>query len=269
MADNLKEAKFPRYYSEKDIDPIMEWLKKYWNIKALPKGYKEFTKDYEDYQGMESLDEKGMMDSFGGHDGSGTRDLPFPIRVSLEHIAYGDIGQGISPLRELVFALIAYGVSLGERRESAYENSNTNYRLKSIRHCMRFIQYKIRDGDTEKAELYKQELEELFNTKVDYMETVLKYNHLRDKVNKNRVLILITRSYGKRLYKEKIILSKNKFKVLSVVWGMLLDFNRGRSKENPVFKELRLELKKKGVILKHIKGENVTKDVFIFKPKSN
>ena len=106
---------------EKDLDfdkllsPIIEYIEKTWDIKVAPKGWDEFVEDYEDFKGMPVNKEK-IESTFKGMSDSSAGSFPFPIRTSLENVAYGDNCQGRTPLRELLGAILGYGIVAGMKR---------------------------------------------------------------------------------------------------------------------------------------------------------
>ena len=77
-------------------------------IKNLkPKGYDAFLEDYIDYDGMEELNERELIDDYDGMDFSALCSGEFPIIVSLPHVAYNDTNQGRKPLQVLVNAIFS------------------------------------------------------------------------------------------------------------------------------------------------------------------
>ena len=98
----------------KILESLVEHVEKTWDIKATPKGWKEFLADYEDYDGLPVEEE--VMDEFKGFDDSSAGVGSFPERISLPHVAYSETNQGRSPLHELLGATLAYGMMVGMKR---------------------------------------------------------------------------------------------------------------------------------------------------------
>lgn len=97
-------------------ESLLKYIRKYWKGTMKPKGYKAFTEDYEDYDGMEELDQKAIEKEFKGINASGTMSYSFPMQMSLPHTAYNDKCQGRDPLNTLVSAVLGHGMLIGEER---------------------------------------------------------------------------------------------------------------------------------------------------------
>lgn len=234
----------------KHVDALIKFIKEHWILRARPKGYDKFCEDYSDFKGMEELDEKKLMDSFEGHDAGGTTSFPFPMRISLPHVAYDDICQGREPIWILIGSIFAYGMLYGERYEQIYENSEMNSRITFIEHCIDFLRYReegLIEEDLAESELRKQKLKELLDTKIDLHEILNKYQTLEHQLSKRRALNIIR---DIRVC-DKIVIPKNSYKRLGILWELLRDLCRGYLRsENPVFVELRNELKAQGIAIK-------------------
>lgn len=255
--DELEKFDFSKH-----ADALRKYIKEHWNVSARPKGYAEFTKDYKDYQGQEELDEKAILEAFDGCNDTGACSFSFPMRLSLPHTAYDDICQGRKPFETLVGAIFGYGIAYGMRMEEVGDNTSTYYRLSSIRHCISMMEH---NRHPEKKELYRQELEDHFKVKIDHMITSDKYRRLRSEVDKRNVIPMI-RKMLKSTKSRMFILVQNKFKNQKPVFDILLDLCVGRiSKENPVFVDLRRELKQFGIILKMKSKRGTHPMVFTFK----
>lgn len=79
-----------------------------------PKGYAKFIKDYNDYSGMDSIDEKALCAEFDGHSvrcGSASS-FPLPVRIQLAHVAYDHIAQGRSPSYMLVATILSHFIGI-------------------------------------------------------------------------------------------------------------------------------------------------------------
>lgn len=79
-----------------------------------PKGYVEFTENYVEYDGMDTLDQEALGKDFDGHDFSGAGGFPLPEALSLPCIAYDDLDQGRDPLSVLLMRLFHQGVKIRE-----------------------------------------------------------------------------------------------------------------------------------------------------------
>ena len=86
--------------------------------KLKPKGWKEMAKDYNDYDGMEELDEKSLKESFKGMHFSTAVSFPFEVAVSLPHVMYDSKCQGRKPLEALIGAVLAHAYSVSENNNS-------------------------------------------------------------------------------------------------------------------------------------------------------
>jgi hypothetical protein len=98
---------------------LVEHILKHWNVSVKPKGYDNFLETYEDYEGMDNIDEDALQAEFNGHDsGFSVCGLPFPVALTKEHVAYDDTNQGRNPLECLVGAIYGYGLQFGQVIES-------------------------------------------------------------------------------------------------------------------------------------------------------
>jgi len=96
------------------VDPIVEYIKDTWEGDFKPKGYKEFIDNYQDYEGMNTVN----IDNYKGFlDGTATS-YSFPVATSLPHIAYDDLEQGRDPLQMLISSCISYGMNIQNRRNA-------------------------------------------------------------------------------------------------------------------------------------------------------
>jgi len=119
------------------VDHLLKWLKKYWNLgRPAPKGYQKFRKNYEDFAGMTPENEKEATENFDGLDDATAGSFCFPIKMSLPHIAYDDVGQGRRPLRMLIAGIFSYGIGYGQKVEAISTSSDTHFRINHLSHCM-------------------------------------------------------------------------------------------------------------------------------------
>lgn len=166
-------------------DILVNWIKKHWDIgEPAPKGYAEYMEDYEEFNGMEELDEKQIMKEFKGLDDSGAGNFSFPMSMSLPHIAYDDRGQGRNPLRMLVSCIFTYGIRYGQKLEAVYENSSMNYKVNHMKHCVGMAH-----GD-DLAEKITYELQHTDVARIgsNWMEVGKKWDKIREKVKEMRVV---------------------------------------------------------------------------------
>jgi hypothetical protein len=261
-------------YSE-HIEALLEYIKKYWNIRAIPKGYKAFCDDYTDFKGQ-GEDETALYEEFKGHGDGGTCSFGFPTRVSLPHVAYDDICQGRNPLNTLIGAVMAYGMIYGQRYEEVNENSTMNYRMKFASFAMEsMVFHRYTSLDHEKADLKEQEWKDYMDVKIDMHETMDKYRDLSRKLTKKRALIQLKHCFGshKSFHKGlrkggRIIITKNKkLKRRGPLWSHLFKLmGGGQSKDNPFTTELKKELREYGIVLtgKKSRRSMMSPDIYIF-----
>lgn len=107
---------------------IMEYLDKYWKIKAKPKGYDKYLETYEEYD-----TEDREYEFSGPLDVSASCD-EFPERISRSNVAYGDTQQGRTPVYELIGAVFAYGLNIGAQRQKI--NTEDMYALENIKNIL-------------------------------------------------------------------------------------------------------------------------------------
>jgi len=267
MAKPIKDLNNSDFNYSKQMGILIAYIKEHWNVSARPKGYKEFCENYTDFKGMEEEDQQTIINAFEGFDDSTAGSFSFPIRTSLPQVAYDDKCQGREPLETLLGAVFAYGMRYGMRYEEVSNRSDTHYRLHSIEHCI--SQIKWEKDDPEMQETYRNELNDLFNVLIDHMDTCTKYELIQDKILKERVKPLIV-SYCKHHFnrsKEPGIIVKTHHKRLNDIWETLFRYNVGhRSKEHPVYTELKKELKEKGIDLSRKKTKKDYEHIYILKP---
>lgn len=158
MAYSLKKLQYKDVSFDKEVEALLKYLRDTgWKISAKPTGYDEYRKTYQDFQGQEDLDEEALLKSFDGHDGAGTCSLPFPMRVSLPHVAYDDCCQGRKPLETLVGSILGYGMFLGMRVAEINTSSDIHYRMTWMGHAYNDLRY---EDNTELALLILKEIDE-------------------------------------------------------------------------------------------------------------
>jgi len=243
---------------------LRECIKKNFRISVVPNvkgGYKKYKETYEDYQGMEELDEKALLEEFNGFDNSTAGDFPFPIKVALPHVAYDDTNQGRNPFNVLVSAIFSYGIGYGEKLAGLYENSNCNYRMRFAMHALEFSHH----GDNEEIKyLYYQESQEIAKPGSDYMEIMDKYKYLRSVIKMKELHHLLREVFGGKL-KKRIAVVKSNYKRLGRIWEILSDMLQFDVCKK-ILPKLKQELRNIGVRFSIKKAEVLTGDVFIFSP---
>jgi hypothetical protein len=110
------------------MEAIMEYLDKYWDIDAKPKGYDKYLETYEEYNTEDiEYEFSGPLDTSASCD-------PFPYRISRSSVAYGDTQQGRTPTYELLGAVFAYGLNIGAQRQKI--NEDDMWVIKSAREIL-------------------------------------------------------------------------------------------------------------------------------------
>lgn len=105
-------------YSKDRVSELLKILKNEFPKfdKLAPRDYKKFLVGYSEFDGMEDIDEDGLMDAFCGHKTqcSDATSYDFPIRIQKEHIAYDDESQGRKPPLMLAYAFLGhlYGLEI-------------------------------------------------------------------------------------------------------------------------------------------------------------
>jgi hypothetical protein len=114
---DLKSAKLDDLnYFEDIANAVYDYIKKTWKCKVAPKGYKAFTADYEEYDGMEEVDHNAIKKAFKGFDDETAGSPSFPFKIAMPNVAYDDKEQGRNPLRCLIGAVLGYGMAIGKAR---------------------------------------------------------------------------------------------------------------------------------------------------------
>jgi hypothetical protein len=99
------------------VEPLVDYIKETWEGSILPKGYKEFINNYEEYKGMNDVN----IDCFTGFVNDTATSYSFPVATSIPHIAYDDREQGRDPLQMLISSCVSYGMQVQERRQALKE----------------------------------------------------------------------------------------------------------------------------------------------------
>lgn len=96
---------------EKISKSIIDFIKINWDVKAKPKDYAEFLKDYEEGKCMGE-----MVPEFKGFDDSTASKPSFASLMSTPSVAYSDKEQDRNPLHTMISSILAHGILIGERR---------------------------------------------------------------------------------------------------------------------------------------------------------
>jgi hypothetical protein len=121
---------------------LIEHLVLYWDglEKIQPKGYDDFIKDYEDFQGMDEWEAHAKPKQeaiFNGFNDASAGSFNFIAKTSLPHVAYDDLGQARSPLQTLIGACVSYGWACGEvygKKEGV-----NSFATEMISLCMKYV----------------------------------------------------------------------------------------------------------------------------------
>ena len=144
-------------------DAVYNYIMKYWTGTIKPKGYKKFLENYEDYAGMEDIDHAKLEDEFKGFKDGGACSFPFPIKVSLPHVAYDDTNQGRNPLRTLISACLGQGLVIGQKRGEL--NS-----LKALEILERSIKFEIAIAKETNKKVNIERIDNAFNFFKEYSQ---------------------------------------------------------------------------------------------------
>jgi hypothetical protein len=163
MAYKLKELKTMNDFKfDRELKAIMKLLKDTWDIKAAPKGYAKFMEDYNDYEGMEDVqeNEKQLLRNFKGHSDGTISSDGLVLRLTKEYVGYDDQNQvQEGPLEVLIQVILTHGIVLGQRLAEIDKKSEPYRRIQSIKHA-----YDMSDHtDKELGEIYYKEFEALLN----------------------------------------------------------------------------------------------------------
>jgi len=96
-----------------NVDHIVSFLKKFWNVKALPKDYLKYRRGYTDFDGMDTYPYDDMRHAFKGLDNQGAGHFDITRQLSAPDVVYGNCCQGRSPLHTLVGAIFGYAFQCG------------------------------------------------------------------------------------------------------------------------------------------------------------
>ncbi|CAG7579689.1 MAG: hypothetical protein SLAVMIC_00016 [uncultured marine phage] len=160
---NIKDATLDEINDFSEIAaPLVKFIRDNWSTDVKPKDYDEFMEDYEEYKGQGEdqyeLDFDGLLDG-GGYS------FPFPVKLATPYVAYDDNEQGRDPLQVMVGAILAYGISIGERREKL-DDSNDMF-IRNIK----WLLEDIKGGEIDNQEVLSRKAElGLSGLKIKYPE---------------------------------------------------------------------------------------------------
>jgi hypothetical protein len=249
---DIKSKNDIRFYQHSQA--LLEWIEKYWDVKAEPKGYAAARKNYKDYDGMDDIDEKAISKEFKGHGDGGTVSYNFPVRVSLPHVLYDDCGQGHKPLESLIGAILGYGMLLGERMAEVDETSEANYRLQHASHI--FFMSMCHEDDPQIKETYALEIRKILdpkNKQEPYEKFYKEFEGYRNDIYKERFKKALEEALTKS---NTLTLYSSKDEKKHYLWGFLWQISRSSQKRYEA-------------LLKELPGITITtdKDVFIVERK--
>lgn len=117
---NLNDIDISKFNFSAETDALFAFIKKRWNgVTSLkPKGYKKFTENYEDWDGMgewQENEKEKEEKAFEGFDDAGVRCDNIVGKISTPQVAYSDICQGSEPNRSLIGAILSYGMGIGAK----------------------------------------------------------------------------------------------------------------------------------------------------------
>jgi hypothetical protein len=84
--------------------------------KLKPQGWKKLAKNYNDYDGMDELDETNTL--FKGTNSAGATCGGFDHRTSLPQVMYDDKCQGRKPLETLIGAVLGHAYFISQKNNS-------------------------------------------------------------------------------------------------------------------------------------------------------
>jgi hypothetical protein len=168
----LKDLKTPQDFNyTEELKALLKLLKDTWDIKAAPKGYAKFMKDYTDYQGMEELPEDELIKNFGGCGDGSISSASLPIRLTKEHVGYEDRNQvNDGPLEVLIGVLLTHGLVIGQRMGEINRETEPYRRIADISYAFTMSDgddYKpdtVGDCEVEFQHIYRREFHALLNT---------------------------------------------------------------------------------------------------------
>lgn len=221
MAYRLKDIKTPQDFNyEKELKAILKLLQS-WDIKATPKGYAEFMKNYTDYQGMEELPEEELIKSFDGCGDGSISTSGLPIRLTREHVGYEDHNQvNGGPLEVLIGALLTHGLVIGQRMGEVDHNTEPYRRIDRIEHAFIMSGGDDHDNpDKELAAIYRKEFHALINDKRSLDEITKQFEGERRALSWGRFLPIITQYVEE--HRNFVAYQSSEDKVLAQIYGYI------------------------------------------------
>ena len=150
---STKELDFNGLDFSKDMKALISFVKARWEglSRLKPKGYKEFCKDYEDYQGMEDESLEDDVKKFKSFDDGTASSFSFPIKVSLPHVAYDDICQGRKPFEVLLSAFMSHGHARGKVFGKHDAINSLKSKLSYVMNCTMMNEFKNESEQTKEV----------------------------------------------------------------------------------------------------------------------
>lgn len=176
-----------------ELKALLKLLTTTWDIKAAPKGYAAFMKTYQDYQGMEEIEDQteALLKSFDGHGDGSISSHSLVVRLTKEHVGYEDRNQvNGGPLEVLISSLLTHGIILGQRLAEFDKHSEPYQLISQIQHVFMMCGGFDTDSsiDKEMEDIYRQEFEALMLGREDLKTITNKFEDMRDALNWSRFI---------------------------------------------------------------------------------
>lgn len=107
-----------------NVEAMVKFFKKFWDIKVRPKGFLKLRRGYSDFDGMEEYDYEPLIKAFKGFNNSTAGSMSFPEQLSVPHVVYNDVCQGRDSLESMIGAIFSYSFQCGAKyQQLKYEKS--------------------------------------------------------------------------------------------------------------------------------------------------
>lgn len=87
-------------------------------FKAKPKDWNSLAKNYVDYDGMDTLNNKELSKLFGGMNSATATSQSFEVRTSLPHVMYENKSQGVKIAEVLIGAIVGHAYIMNKSNNS-------------------------------------------------------------------------------------------------------------------------------------------------------
>ena len=87
-------------------------------FKAKPKDWNSLAKNYVDYDGMDTLNNKELSKLFGGMNSATATSPSFEVRTSLPHVMYENKSQGVKIAEVLIGAIVGHAYIMNKNNNS-------------------------------------------------------------------------------------------------------------------------------------------------------